>query len=97
MVTSGCTPPRTVEGSATDPLHELKALIDNAILGSDAYETALAAVAETLQAQLPTDLRDLFGTDEAETRARRLELARQGADDVLARLQPGHATGSETA
>ena len=93
----GCTPPRAVEGSATDPLHELKALIDNAILGSDAYETALSAVAETLQAQLPTDLRDLFGADETETRARRLELARQGAEDVLARLQPGHATGSETA
>ena len=93
----GCTPPRTVEASATDPLHELRALIDTAILGSDAYETALAAVADTLQAQLPTDLRDLFGTDEAETRARRIELARQGAEDVLARLQPGHATGGETA
>jgi exonuclease SbcD len=92
----GCTPPRTVEGSATDPLHELRSLIENDILGSDAYETALASVADTLQAQLPTDLRDLFGPDEAETKARRLELARQGADDVLARLQPGHAAGSET-
>jgi exonuclease SbcD len=93
----GCTPPRTAEGSATDPLHELRSLIENDILGSDAYETALASVADTLQAQLPTDLRDLFGPDEAETKARRLELARQGADDVLARLQPGHAAGSETA
>jgi exonuclease SbcD len=93
----GCTPPRTAEGSATDPLHELRSLIENDILGSDAYETALASVADTLQAQLPTDLRDLFGTDEAETKARRMELARQGADDVLARLQPGHAAGSETA
>lgn len=93
----GCTPPRTVEGSATDPLHELRALIENDILGSDAYETALASVADTLQAQLPTDIRDLLGTDEAETKARRMELARQGADDVLARLQPGHPTGSETA
>ena len=93
----GCTPPRMAEASASDPLHELKALIDNAILGSDAYEVALAAVADTLQAQLPTDLRDLFGADEAETRARRMELARQGAEDVLARLQPGHGTGSETA
>lgn len=92
----GCTPPRTVEGSATDPLHELKALIEDAILGSDAYETALASVAETLQAQLPTDLRDLFGSDESEARARRLELARHGAEDVLARLQPGHGAGSET-
>lgn len=93
----GCTPPRSVEASATDPLHELKHLIDNAILGSDAYEVALAAVADTLQAQLPTDLRDLLGTDEAETRARRIALARQGAEDVLARLQPGHGAGSETA
>jgi DNA repair protein SbcD/Mre11 len=54
-------------------------------------------VADTLQAQLPTDLRDLFGTDETVTRARRIELARQGADDVLARLQSGTPSGSETA
>jgi hypothetical protein len=92
-----CTPPVTPQASAADPLNELRALIENDILGSDAYETALASVADTLQAQLPTDIRDLFGTDEAETKARRMELARQGADDVLARLQPGHATGSETA
>ncbi|MCY0153929.1 DNA repair exonuclease [Hoeflea alexandrii] len=92
-----CTPPVTPQASAADPLNELRALIENDILGSDAYETALASVADTLQAQLPTDIRDLFGTDEAETKARRMELARQGADDVLARLQPGQATGSETA
>lgn len=92
-----CIPPVTPQASVADPLHELRSLIENDILGSDAYETALASVADTLQAQLPTDLRDLFGTDEAETRARRMELARQGADDVLARLQPGHATGGETA
>ncbi|MBV6651071.1 MAG: DNA repair exonuclease, partial [Hoeflea sp.] len=92
-----CTPPVTPQASAADPLNELRALVENDILGSDAYESALASVADTLQAQLPTDLRDLFGTDEADTRARRMELARQGADDVLARLQPGQATGSETA
>lgn len=92
-----CIPPVTPQASAADPLTELRALIENDILGSDAYATALASVADTLQAQLPTDLRDLFGTDEADTRARRMELARQGADDVLARLQPGHATGNETA
>ncbi|MEM5472277.1 DNA repair exonuclease [Hoeflea sp. AS60] len=92
-----CTPPKTAQGSATDPLHELKALIETGILESDAFETALASLADTLQAQLPTDLRDLFGRDETETRARRIELARQGGDDVLARLQSGASSGSETA
>ena len=92
-----CLPPALPHASATDPLHELRSLIENDILGSDAYEVALAGVAETLQAQLPTDLRDLFGTDETGTAARRMELARQGAEDVLARLQAPHNTGSETA
>jgi len=92
-----CTPPRSAGQSSTDPLHELRALIETGILNSDGFETALASVADTLQAQLPTDLRDLFGTDETETKARRIELARQGADDVLARLQSAAGSGSETA
>tara|TARA_R110002020_G_scaffold50963_6_gene144458 strand:+ start:1992 stop:3290 length:1299 start_codon:yes stop_codon:yes gene_type:complete len=90
-----CTPPRTEAVSTTDPLHELKALIDNAILGSDGYEAALAGIAESLQAQLPADLRDLFGADEVGTRSRLSEIAREGAADVLSRLQAG--SGSETA
>ncbi|WP_417415151.1 metallophosphoesterase family protein [Hoeflea sp.] len=92
-----CTPPRTSERSATDPLHELRSLIETAILESDAYEAAVASLADTLQAQLPTDLRDLFGADETQTRARRIALAREGADDVLARLQSGPASGNGTA
>ena len=92
-----CTPPKATQGSATDPLHELSELIETGILNSDAFETALAGVADTLQAQLPIDLRNLFGTEEAETRARRMELARAGAEDVLARLQSAASSGSETA
>lgn len=92
-----CTPPKTAKGTATDPLHELRALIETGILNSGAFETALATVAKTLQGQLPTDLRDLFGADETETKARRIELARQGADDVLARLQSTAGSGGETA
>ena len=90
-----CTPPAAAGGSATDPLHELRTLIDTAILGSDGFEAALATLADGLQAQLPTDLRDLFGTDEARTRALRTDLARQGAEEVLARLQsaPGRDAG----
>lgn len=90
-----CTPPTTSRASATDPLHEIRALIDTEILNSSAYEAALAQLADTLQGQLPTDLRDLFGADESETRTRRRELAHQGSEDVLARLQSTPGSGSE--
>lgn len=90
-----CTPPTVNRASATDPLHEIRALIDTEILNSGAYEAALAQLADTLQVQLPTDLRDLFGADENETQKRRRELARQGSEDVLARLQSTPGTGSE--
>ena len=92
-----CSPPTTIRASATDPLHEIRALIDTEILNSSAYESALAQLADTLQGQLPSDLRDLFGVDESTTSARRMELARQGSDDVLARLQPTSGSGSEPA
>lgn len=92
----GCAPPQAVSVSSTDPLHELRALIDTAILSSDSYQTALASLAGTLQAQLPADLRDLFGADEALTHNRLSVLARQGADDVLSRLHAGAGPGSET-
>lgn len=91
-----CTPPNTHGVPSTDPLHELRALIGTAILGSDGYETAFANIATSLQTQLPADLRDLFGTDEVEARVALSRLAREGADDVLARLQTGSASASET-
>ena len=66
------------------------------ILGSNGFEAALASVAENLQAQLPAELRNHFGSDEAQTNARRATLAREGADEVLARLQSGSGSGNET-
>lgn len=89
-------PLKSTSQSATDPLHELRALIDTAILGSEAYDTALSAMTENLQSQLPPELRDLFGTDEEQSRQRRIALAREGAQDVLARLQSGSGSGSES-
>ncbi|MDP2122507.1 MAG: DNA repair exonuclease [Hoeflea sp.] len=93
----GATPLRAEGGSATDPLHELRALIDSAILGSDGYDAALGTLASGLRAQLPADLRDLFGADEAAANLALSRLAREGAQDVLARLQSGSGSGSETA
>ena len=97
----GATPPGAEATASTDPLHELRALIDTAILGSGGYDTALAAIASGLRAQLPADLRDLFGADEAEANLALFRISRAGADDVLARLQTGSGPdsgfGGETA
>ena len=94
---NACTPPRAEGQSPSDPLHELRALIDTAVLGSDGYETALAGINANLQAQLPADLRDIFGADAAEAQRTLSRIAREGAEDVLARLQTGAASPSETA
>jgi len=95
----GCVPPKAEGPASSDPLHELHALMHTDILGSQGYGTALAAMAENLQGQLPPELRDLLGTDEIRTAQTLENLAREGAEDVLARLQGGPATGpaSETA
>lgn len=87
-------PPKSAGKSANDPLQELRTLIDATILGSEAYEAALSGMTDNLQAQLPPELRDLFGTDEEQSLQHRMALAREGAQDVLARLQSG--SGSET-
>ncbi|AKI00036.1 DNA repair exonuclease [Hoeflea sp. IMCC20628] len=94
-----CVPPRSEGPASTDPLHELRTLMQTDILGSGGYAAALTTLAEQLQAQLPTELRDLLGTDETGTSETLEKLAREGAEDVLARLQgdPATGAGSETA
>lgn len=84
-----CRPPGSLASPSSDPLAELRALIETDIIGSDAFETALAGVADNLLGQLPNDesLRNRFGADEAQAKTRRTELAREGAEDVLARLR----------
>lgn len=84
-----CRPPSSLALHSSDPLAELRALIETDIIGSDAFETALAGVADNLLGQLPNDesLRNRFGADEAQAKTRRTELAREGAEDVLARLR----------
>lgn len=88
-----CRPPGLPTASS-DPLSELKALIDTEIAGSGGFEAAYAAVVEQLLGQLPAELRDMLGPDEARTAARRDELAREGAEDVLARLRTAAPGGS---
>lgn len=79
--------------TGADPLIELQSLIADRVLGSAGFEAALDAVSGQLQGQLPTDLRNVFGSDEAATRAALQDLARDGVTEVLARLRAGPTRG----
>jgi hypothetical protein len=62
-----CQPPGATASPGADPLVELQTLIADRVLESEGFNLAYKALAEQLQAQLPTDLRDLFGTTEAQS------------------------------
>jgi DNA repair protein SbcD/Mre11 len=79
--------------TGADPLIELQSLIADRILGSAGFDSALEAVASQLQGQLPTDLRNVFGADEAATRATLRDLGKDGVTEVLARLRAGPTRG----
>ena len=86
-----CEPPRVVDGPTVDPIAELRQLIDDGVLRSEAYRAEAANVAEELRSQLPPECRHLLGVDEAGFAAALERLAAAGANDVLARLHAGPA------
>ncbi len=84
---TSCQPPRaatTVESS--DPLLELRRLIEGDVIDSDAFKAELAVAADELRKKLPVECRDIFGSDEAAFRDNLALLARDGMEDALARL-----------
>lgn len=87
-----CQPPARPGETRGDPLRDLHRLIEEQILGSDAFAAALAGMAEEIRGQLPQECRDVLGGDEEAFRAHLARLARDGAETVLARLQ---AAGEE--
>lgn len=76
-------------GLAADPVTELSRLIDREVIGSGAYRAEAAAMADELRSQLPPECRALLGADEEEFEAMIAALARDGSEDVLARLHAG--------
>jgi DNA repair exonuclease SbcCD nuclease subunit len=70
-----------------DPLMELRDLIQSDVLNSDAFMTKLAVIADELKGHLPHECRDSLGTDESSAQSTLSQLARDGAEEVLARLQ----------
>lgn len=88
-----CRAPGRTSGAATDPLDELRRLIDQDIVTSEAFRQQVIEIADELRTQLPSECRDILGTDEVSSRALLARLEREGAEDVLARLHGGPESG----
>ena len=91
---TSCHEPRAaVAEESSDPLLEMRRLIEGEVIGSDAFQAELANAAEELRKKMPAECRDLFGSDAAEFRENLALLAREGMEDVLARLHADEAGG----
>lgn len=82
-----CRPQATEAGRADDPLTELSRLVESEVLSSEAFKAEAAHIMKELQGQLPPELRRLFGDDQTAFEANMADLAKEGAADVVARLQ----------
>lgn len=81
-----CYPPGEAAGLAPSPLHELRRLINDEVLQSDAFQSEFADIVSELRGQLPAESRRWFGDDEAAFKAQLAILAHEGTEDILARL-----------
>lgn len=76
-----------------DPIVELRKLMGE-VAHDDAYLAEIALIAEELRSQLPVECRSVLGTDAAAFSAALAEAARDGIDDVLARLKTDANAGT---
>jgi len=72
--------------SPADPLVELRRFIQEEVLQSETFQTDILTIAEELRAQLPQECRDSLGSDETAFKTGLALLAREGAEDILAKL-----------
>jgi exonuclease SbcD len=86
-VETNCRPPQVGAGPAADPLTELALSVDHEVLSSQAFKAEALQITRELQGQLPPELRGIFGEDQSSLEATVEELAKEGAADVVARLQ----------
>lgn len=75
------------KSSAADPVSELRSLMLNDGFNRNVVEQEVGDLLRQLQKYLPPELRDRFGKDDAEMISLVDEYCRQGAEDVLARLE----------
>ncbi len=86
-----CAAPRANERAPmSDPVAELRALMETEVAQSKSFQDALREMAEELSRNLPNGSRDgLLGRDPGEFAAMLRAVAREGAEDVLAHLRAG--------
>jgi hypothetical protein len=84
-----CAAPRANESAPpSDPVAELRALMETEVAQSKAFQDALREMAEELSRNLPHGSRDgLLGRDSGEFANMLRAVAREGAEDVLAHLR----------
>ncbi len=82
-----------VSSDDADPLVELARFVGGDVLGQPAFRAGLGDWAAQMSGQLPVELRDLFGADQASVDDMLARLAAEGAEEVLARLE-ADAAGS---
>jgi exonuclease SbcD len=88
-----CQAPIPLTAQRDDPIAELRRLITEQVIPSDAYQAQVIDIAEELRGQLPQECRNLLGTDEAVFKAALATLVKEGAEDVVARLHSSAASG----
>ena len=86
-----CRAPGVTGGSNADPIIELRRLINEEVLRSDAYRAEIEGIANELRSQLPPECRDVLGSEESFDDLI-LGLGEDGAEDVLAKM---HAAASD--
>jgi DNA repair exonuclease SbcCD nuclease subunit len=86
-----CAEPGAVSSSpSSDPVAELRALMEREVARSKAFQDELREMAEELRGHLPAGSReDLFGRDAAEFAQILRDVASEGVEDVLAFLRAG--------
>jgi exonuclease SbcD len=80
-------PELETKSTTSDPVHELRALMQSDNQISPTVDNQLRSILLALQSKLPPELRDKFGSDDQAIDALLESYLIEGSEDVLARLQ----------
>ena len=86
-VQTSCIGAEDTEGNTGSALSELTSIINADVLESAPYQQEIAAIADELRGQLPAELRNIFGTDEAAFRDVLAGFAQEGSANIVALLR----------
>lgn len=88
-----CRDSAVTVSAVADPVIDLHRIINDNVLGSEAYRVEITSIADELLTQLPPDCRDILGRDETAVRTVVEHLARDSVEDIIARLRASNGIG----